>query len=163
MISLGAQILSLEELCRQRSRLGRVVMTSGGYDPIHPGHISCIQESRSFGDTVVVVVNGDHFLAQKKGVSFQSLPVRVSIVSALKGVDIVVPYETDKETSVIEPLTKICPDVFTKGGDRIDVKTIPEWECCEKLGIEIKTGVGLDKQWSSSSFLKKWDTRACGR
>ena len=159
MISLGAKILSLEEIRSERQFLGKVVMTSGGYDPIHPVHISCIQESENFGDTVVVVVNGDSFLTKKKGMPFQDLQTRVAIVSSIKGVDIVVPYETDLETSVVIPLEIIKPDIFTKGGDRVDMKTIPEWDCCQKYGIEIMTNVGFEKKWSSSEFLKSWDRR----
>src|SRR5687768_7983963 len=59
-----ARILSLDEFERLRARddLGTIVCTSGGFDPIHPGHVTCIVESKQFGDTLVVVVNGDGFL-----------------------------------------------------------------------------------------------------
>lgn len=53
-------------------------------------------------------------------------------------------------------LDKIKPHIFTKGGDRIDASTIPEWNTCQKHGIEIISGVGLSKLWSSSDFLKEW-------
>ena len=53
-------------------------------------------------------------------------------------------------------LEAIRPDVFTKGGDRVDARTIPEWEVCEAIGAEIVTGVGRSKEWSSSWFLDNW-------
>lgn len=50
--------------------------------------------------------------------------------------------------------------VFTKGGDRVDAPTIPEWDVCQELGIEVVTGVGADKRWSSSWFLDAWSQSA---
>lgn len=156
--TLGAPILPLEEAAAARPGWpGRVVLTSGGYDPIHPGHISCILDSRAYGDTVVVVVNGDAFLRAKKGRPFQDVSTRCLIVSALRGVDYVVPFEIESDQTVRVALEALHPDVFTKGGDRVDAETIPEWETCRRLGIEVVTGVGLDKQWSSSDFLADWE------
>ena len=65
-----AKIISFEEFDLIRGSLGKIVCTSGGFDPIHPGHITCIHESKNYGDTVVVVVNGDNFLNNKKGKPF---------------------------------------------------------------------------------------------
>jgi cytidyltransferase-like protein len=157
----GAKIVTFEELDSLRQHLGKIVATSGGFDPIHPGHISCIQESRKYGDTVVVIVNGDSFLTRKKGKPFQDLATRMLIVSALREVDYVVPFISDVNT-VDEALAKLKPAVFTKGGDRVDKDSIPavEWDICEKLGIEIVGGVGLDKFWSSSDFLRDWEEHA---
>jgi D-beta-D-heptose 7-phosphate kinase/D-beta-D-heptose 1-phosphate adenosyltransferase len=155
MQTLGAPIVTFDEFAAKRPA-GRVVMTSGGYDPVHPGHISSIQESRRYGDVVVVVVNGDAFLSAKKGRSFQDLETRCLVVSALRGVDYVVPFEIEADPTVREALRRLRPDVFTKGGDRVDEKTIPEWEVCHELGIEVVMGVGEDKRWSSSWFLQAW-------
>lgn len=153
----GAEILSLSDFAKIRPQLGKVVMTSGGYDPIHPGHISCIIESKKHGDVLVVVVNGDHFLAAKKGKPFQNLETRSLIVSGIEGVDYVVPFEIEGDQTVNKALETIKPDVFTKGGDRVDAKSIPEWEVCKKYNIEIISGVGEDKKWSSSWFLNEWN------
>lgn len=92
MEGLGARIVSFDEFdgCRPA---GRIVATSGGFDPIHPGHINSLQESRRYGDIVVAVVNGDLFLTAKKGKPFQNLEARCLIVSAIAGVDFVVPFE----------------------------------------------------------------------
>ncbi len=159
----GAPIISMDELKILRPQLGKIVATSGGYDPIHPGHISCIVESKQYGDTLVVIVNGDAFLTAKKGKPFQDLATRSLIVSSLRGVDYVVPFEIEGDLSVIQALNEIKPHIFTKGGDRVDAKTIREWDTCQKHGIEIMTGVGLDKKWSSSWFLKDWTDHAGGQ
>lgn len=156
----GAKIVSFEEFAKLRPKLGKVVMTSGGYDPIHPGHISCIIESKKYGDTLVVVVNGDAFLTAKKGKPFQNLETRSLIVSGIAGVDYVVPFEIKDDQTVNKALELLKPDVFTKGGDRVDESTIPEWEICKKHQIKIITGVGLDKKWSSSWFLNEWNKKA---
>ena len=151
-----ASIISFEEFEALRPRLGRIVCTSGGFDPIHPGHVSCLHQSKQYGDTLVVIVNGDHFLKTKKGKPFMDLDTRCHIVSYIKGVDYVIPFEIKNDQTVSVALDKIKPHVFTKGGDRIDASTIPEWKICEQYGIEVISGVGFDKKWSSSDFLREW-------
>jgi cytidyltransferase-like protein len=155
MDDLGAPIVSFERFEAGRPE-GRIVVTSGGFDPIHPGHISLLQESGKYGDVVVAVVNGDAFLRAKKGRPFQDLQTRCLIVSAIRHVRYVVPFEIEGDLTVNEALRRLRPDVFTKGGDRVGAETIPEWEICKELGIEVVTGVGADKQWSSSCFLEAW-------
>ncbi len=151
-----AKIVSFEEFENLRSTLGKIVCTSGGFDPIHPGHMSCIQESKKYGQTLVVIVNGDNFLIKKKGKSFMDLKTRCQIISFVKGVDYVIPFEIKNDQTVCVALEKIKPHIFTKGGDRIDAQTIPEWEICRKNNIEIISGVGFRKDWSSSDFLLEW-------
>jgi cytidyltransferase-like protein len=152
----GAKIVSLNEFAKLRHKLGKIVATSGGFDPIHPGHISCIIQSKRFGDTLVVIVNGDAFLTAKKGRPFQNLETRSLIVSGISGVDYVVPFEIEDDQTVNKALDIIRPQVFTKGGDRVDEASLPEWETCKKHKIKIEFGVGEDKKWSSSWFLKDW-------
>lgn len=155
-----APIVTLEQFAtiRDEQDLGRVICTSGGYDPIHPGHITCIVESQALGDTMVVVVNGDTFLRTKKGKAFQDLETRCKIVSAIRGVDYVVAFEIEDDMTVAPALNAIRPHVFTKGGDRKKGSTMPasEEEACERHGIELVDGVGLDKAWSSSDSLREW-------
>ncbi|HUA13545.1 MAG TPA: adenylyltransferase/cytidyltransferase family protein [Candidatus Sulfotelmatobacter sp.] len=153
----GAKIVSFDEFESLRPKLGKVVATSGGFDPIHPGHISCIYDSKKYGDTLVVIVNGDAFLTTKKGRPFQNLETRSLIVSGIAGVDYVIPFEIKNDQTVSKALEALKPDVFTKGGDRLDESTIPEWETCKKHNIEIITGVGVEKKWSSSMFLNRWN------
>lgn len=153
----GAPIVSFDEFEKLRPKLGKIVATSGGFDPIHPGHISCIIGSKKYGETLVVIVNGDAFLTAKKGRPFQNLETRCLIVSGITGVDYVIPFEIENDQTVSKALDAIKPDVFTKGGDRKDQATLPEWDVCKKNSIEIVFGVGEDKKWSSSWFLNRWN------
>lgn len=157
--SWGAPIVSFEEFAKLRPKLGTVVATSGGFDPIHPGHISNIIESKKYGDTLVVIVNGDAFLTTKKGRPFQNLETRCLIVSGIREVDYVIPFEIKKDQTVGKALAAIKPDVFTKGGDRNDKASLPESEqkAIDNHNIQVIYGVGEDKKWSSSWFLKEWD------
>ncbi len=150
------KILSFEEFDKIRSNLGKIVCTSGGFDPLHPGHASCIIESKQYGDTLVVVVNGDGFLKRKKGKSFMNIQTRCAVVTCLREVDYVIPFEIDGDQTVREALRRIRPNVFTKGGDRVDHTSIPEWDVCLELGIEVVSGVGMPKYWNSSDLLKEW-------
>jgi cytidyltransferase-like protein len=151
-----ARILTFEEFDQIRDRLGRIVATSGGFDPLHPGHASCIIESKKHGDTLVVIVNGDTFLKNKKGKAFMDLQTRCNIVSCLREVDYVIPFEIENDQTVCEALRRIRPHVFTKGGDRVDFTNIPEWDVCQELGIELVPQVGKPKFWNSSEFLREW-------
>jgi len=154
-----APIVDFDYVDAHRASLGTIVCTSGGYDPIHPGHMSCIADSKRFGDTLVVLVNGDAFLTAKKGKPFQDLVTRCRIVSHVRGVDLVVPFEVEGDQTVTEALRRLKPHVFTKGGDRVDAATIPEWDVCRDLGIRVETGIGEPKLWSSSEFLSKWSSK----
>ncbi len=157
-----APILTLDEFAALRNdpaaRLGVVVATSGGFDPIHPGHVTCIVESAGYGDTLVVIVNGDDFLIRKKGRAFQDIGTRAAIVSAIRGVDYVVKFEIENDPTVAVALRAVRPNIFTKGGDRVKGQSLPDSEesACRDLGIEIVDGVGLKKAWSSSDFLAEW-------
>lgn len=151
-----APIIQLSEFEYLREKLGKIVCTSLPADPIHPGHLSCLRESTIYGDSLVVIVNGDWFLAQKKGSPFMPLEMRTQIVSGFRGVDVVVPFEIEDDMTVCEALRVLRPHVFTKGGDRFDSKSIPEWSVCEEYGIEIVTGVGDSKVHSSSNILEDW-------
>ena len=151
-----AVIVDLNEFPGLRAGLGTIVATSGGYDPLHPGHASCLLDSSRYGDTLVVIVNGDGFLRRKKGKPFMDLKARCQVVSCMRTVDFVIPFEIEDDDTVCEALRVIRPHVFTKGGDRTDMSNIPEWGVCTELGIEVISGVGLDKAWSSSDYLETW-------
>lgn len=160
-----APIFDLESFAAARAGYdGSIVATSGGFDPIHPGHISCLLASKDHvmahtgtrPEALVVIVNGDGFLRNKKGEAFQDLATRCRIVASLRGVDAVVGYETDTDMSVEGALRVIRPRYFTKGGDRTDATNIAEWPLGQELGFEIVTGCGVDKEWSSSDMLARW-------
>ena len=152
------KVVTLEEFAkiRETQDLGKIVATSGGYDPIHPGHASSLIESKKLGDTLVVIVNGEGFLRDKKGKAFQDLETRCFVVSCIKGVDYVIGFESETDMTVIEPIKVIKPHIFTKGGDRTDFSNVPEVQVCQELGAKFVAGVGLPKNWSSSDSLKDW-------
>ncbi len=157
--NLGAPILSLKQFARLRPTLkGKIIMTSGGFDPLHPGHISCFIESKKLGDILVVAVNGDSFLKSKKGTSFQDLETRSLIISGIRGVDYVVPFEVSGDVSAAKALAAIQPHIYTKGGNRTGASHMPkgDLDAFEKYHIKVKYRVGIDKIWSSSDFLEQW-------
>ncbi|MFA6338958.1 MAG: adenylyltransferase/cytidyltransferase family protein [Candidatus Paceibacterota bacterium] len=137
----------------------KVVVISGGFDPIHVGHIRMIHEAAELGDELIVIVNNDNWLRKKKGFAFIDEGERMEIVKAIKGVDKVAlsehgPNPTDM--SVCAELEKIKPDIFANGGDRTD-KNIPEIPVCEKIGCKMVFGVGVGgKVQASSDLLRRY-------
>jgi D-beta-D-heptose 7-phosphate kinase/D-beta-D-heptose 1-phosphate adenosyltransferase len=132
----------------------KIVATSGGFDPLHIGHIRCFKEAKALGDWLIVVLNSDRFLIQKKGFVFMPFKERKELIASIKYVDEVVNC-IDKDQSVCETLTKIRPAVFAKGGDRT-LENIPEAKICQRLGIKMIFNVGGKKVQSSSWLLKKF-------
>lgn len=132
-----------------------VVAVSGGFDPIHIGHIRMIGEARAHGDELVVIINNDNWLRVKKGYVFMPQEQRKEIVGAIKGVDRVVCTNHKKNTtdmSVCETLNKLKPDIFANGGDRVTTN-VPEGALCKKLGIKMVWNVGNGGKVQSSSWL----------
>ena len=160
MHPLGTPIVvTVDEFVRLKPSLGRVVAVSGGFDPLHSGHLELFSEAKKLGDTLVVILNNDHWLAKKKGAAFMSEAQRAQIICALRMVDGVVLSEHPEDPldmSISSELERIRPHVFANGGDRRDRETVPEWQVCEDYGIEFITGIGGEKRWSSSSLLKNW-------
>jgi len=132
-----------------------IVVTSGGFDPIHIGHLQCLQASADIaGDGIMIaVVNGDAFLRNKKGYAFMDLHTRMSIVSAIRGIDYVVAYEDEDDMTVCEPLRVLRPIFFTKGGDRNCSANVPEFDVCKEIGCTVLFSVGGDKIQSSSELV----------
>jgi len=128
-----------------------LVAVSGGFDPIHIGHIRLLQEARRLG-YLVVILNSDRFLTIKKGRAFMPFNERKRILESIKYVNRVVPC-IDKDQTVCKTLEKIKPDIFANGGDR-DGKNIPEIEVCEQNNIKMIFGVGGNKIKSSSNLIK---------
>lgn len=134
-----------------------LVAVSGGFDPLHLGHLEHIHRARQLGDALVVILNGDAFLMQKKGYVVQPEEERAYILAGLRDVDMVyIHHPTQKgDMSVCEALEIVRPDIFAKGGDRApDRDPIPEVFTCARLGIKIEYGVAdLDKSKYSSSII----------
>ena len=135
----------------------KIVVTSGGFDPVHIGHIRCIQESAAIATphgVLVVIVNGDGFLVRKKGKPFMPHQERMEIIDALRGVDYVTGWDDGSQT-VVGALELLQPHVFAKGGDRSVSSNVPEVGVCERIGCRIAYGVGgTDKIQSSSNLIK---------
>jgi D-beta-D-heptose 7-phosphate kinase/D-beta-D-heptose 1-phosphate adenosyltransferase len=132
-----------------------VVAISGGFDPIHIGHLRSIKEAKKLGDKLMVILTRDEQLIQKKGYYFMPYEERKEILESVEGVDRVVP-NIDAQITSNESLEYYRPDIFAKGGDRTE-DNMPEIEkmICEKIGCKIVYGVGGDKIQSSSSLVKR--------
>jgi D-beta-D-heptose 7-phosphate kinase/D-beta-D-heptose 1-phosphate adenosyltransferase len=128
------------------------VLVSGYFDPIHSGHMSYLREAKKLGDYLIVVIDGDDRTKAKKGKPFLPAKVRRDIIKEFKFVDKVY-IEND---NVKRALKKFKPDIFAKGWDRKSRETIPEWDFCHQMGIEIRTGVGQTVKTKSSDYLREW-------
>lgn len=138
----------------------KIVIVSGGFDPIHSGHISYFNAAAELGDKLIVALNSDDWLVNKKGKFFMPFNERKNIIENLKQVDAVIDFEDDDHGSAINALLKvkqIYPDdivIFANGGDR-NKENIPEMSLS---GIDFKFSVGGDDKKNSSSWiLKKWE------
>jgi len=133
--------------------MGKIVATSGYFNPLHIGHVRLIQAARRLGDRLVVIVNNDAQVKLKGSVPFMDEAERVEIVRAIAGVDEVV-LSIDKDKTVRETLKLVRPDIFAKGGDSV-IQLVPESHTCRDMGTKIRYGVGGEKVQSSSSLIKK--------
>ena len=139
----------------------KTVAVSGGFDPIHVGHIRLINEAKKLGDKLIVIINNDNWLRAKKKYNFMHEQDRAEIISNLKSVDEVIltnHEENTKDMSVCKELKIIKPDIFANGGDRKQ-DNIPEYDVCERLGIEMIFNVGGEKLRSSSEIVKKANSK----
>ena len=129
------------------------VMVSGGFDPVHAGHIRMIRDAAQYGD-VIIVANSDDWLFRKKGFIFMEWDRRVEILNAIKGV-ILVDSVDDTDGTVCEAIRRLKPTYFANGGDRGRTNT-PEQDVCEELGVKLLWGIGgVEKLESSSELAKK--------
>lgn len=138
-----------------------VVVLSGGFDPLHEGHIAMFRNSKKLFDYVVVGLNSDSWLARKKGKPFQSFSTRLSVLASIKYIDEVISFD-DTDNSAIA-LIKQCQDkfpnstiTFGNGGDRSN-HNYPEYSYCIENGVRLHDELGgSDKKNSSSSLLTAW-------
>ena len=130
----------------------KTIMVSGGFDPVHVGHLRMFQDASKFG-SVIVVLNSDEWLQRKKGYSFMSFEDRKEIIEAFECVWKVVGVD-DSDDTVVDALHKFHPNIFANGGDRFP-KNTPETAICEKLEIETLWGLGGEKIRSSSDLVKE--------
>ena len=143
----------------------KTVVVSGGFDPVHIGHIELMKAAKALGDRLIVILNNDSWLKKKKGFVFMNESERKAVLEAFKYVDrVLVTSHPDDPTdmSICRELELLKPDIFANGGDR-DKKDAdnrasslnPEQELCAKLGIKMIFGVGGKKQQSSSELVRR--------
>jgi len=129
-------------------------MISGGFDPLHIGHLEMIKEAKKLGDKLLVVLNCDDWLVRKKGKYFMNQNDRAELVGSIRYVDDVYVLQSDSN-DVGEAIAKFKPDIFANGGDRKDEASIPEAKLCKEFGIEMVFNVGKSGKIRSSSDLLK--------
>jgi cytidyltransferase-like protein len=137
----------------------KIIVVSGGFDPIHSGHISYFNDAKKLGDRLVVALNSNDWLVNKKGKFFMPFEERKVIIENLSSVNSVIDFEDDDSGSAVNALIKVkemYPDdhiIFANGGDRNE-GNIPEMSVD---GIDFVFSVGGDDKKNSSSWiLKKW-------
>ena len=137
----------------------KIIIVSGGFDPLHSGHIAYFKSAKDLGDKLIVALNSDAWLVNKKGKFFMPFLERKAIVENLACVDLVVDFEDDELGSATNALIKVkemYPDdqiIFANGGDR-NKENIPEMSV-DNISFEFSVG-GDDKKNSSSWILKNW-------
>lgn len=140
-----------------------IVIVTGGFDPLHSGHIEYFKSAKKLGDKLIVGVNSDEWLSRKKGRSFMPVTERAAIIHALEVVDEVHPLtpsmdEDNSCTKFLENMCELYPEteiIFANGGDRSS-NNIPEMSC-QAPNLSFAFGVGgEDKKNSSSWILKEW-------
>ena len=127
-----------------------LIAVSGGFDPVHIGHIRMIRDASRYGD-VMVIINSDDWLQRKKGYVFMPYEQRAEIMGNIKGVTLVTSVD-DSDGTVCQALKRHKPDAFANGGDRKTENT-PEMDVCEELGIQLMWAVGGNNKPQSSSWL----------
>jgi cytidyltransferase-like protein len=136
----------------------KIVLVTGGFDPLHSGHIEYFNAARELGDKLVVGINSDAWLERKKGRAFMPWNERATIISALHNVDRVINFNDDDNsaTDAIRKVKEIFENhsiIFANGGDR-HANNIPEMLIPDVL---FKFGVGGNNKANSSSWiLEEW-------
>lgn len=137
----------------------KIVIVSGGFDPLHSGHIAYFKSAKKLGDKLIVALNSDKWLKNKKSKFFMPFNERKLIIENISCVDLVIDFEDDElgsATNALKKIKEMHPDdhiVFANGGDR-NKENIPEMKVKD---IEFIFGVGgEDKKNSSSWILKEW-------
>lgn len=147
-----------------------IVLVTGGFDPLHTGHVSYLNHARDLGDALIVGVNSDAWLTRKKGRPFMPIKERAGVIQALKMVDAVVAFDNNYDVDnsavkFIQDTLNNYPEhnvIFANGGDRTS-DNIPEMEIADDR-LSFKFGVGgEDKANSSSWILDEWKTQKTER
>jgi len=151
--------------------MNKVVLTTGGFDPLHSGHIEYFKAARELGDHLVVGLNSDEWLTRKKGRPFMSFKERAAIIKELECVGEVIGFNDDDDSScaaimqVLQTKSTSWKIVFANGGDRDSAKNTPEFETYgDHPDVEFRWGIGgKNKKNSSSWILDEWKTQKTER
>ena len=137
---------------------GECVVVSGGFDPIHVGHLRMFKEASKLAPKLIVIVNSDSFLIEKKGYVFMPLAERMEIIEGFDVVDITV-ASIDEDLTVCQTLQWLAKKenvkIFANGGDRNNTNSIPEANVCRENKIAMKFNIGGGKIQSSSDLVTK--------
>jgi cytidyltransferase-like protein len=132
------------------------IVVSGGFDPVHVGHLRMFKAASALVPNLIVIVNNDNFLIEKKGYIFMPIAERMEIIEGFGVVDMVV-ESIDTDLTVCKTLEWLSKKenvkIFANGGDRDSKDAIPEAEICEQNNITMKFNVGGGKIQSSSSLV----------
>lgn len=128
------------------------ILVSGGFDPVHVGHVRYIKEAAKHGE-VIVALNSDEWLMRKKGYVFMPFVERQEILFSIHGVKSIYPVD-DSDNTVCEAIRSVKPDYFAKGGDRILTNT-PEVSLCNEMGVGLLFDIGGGKIQSSSDLVSR--------
>ncbi|MCX6741416.1 MAG: adenylyltransferase/cytidyltransferase family protein [Candidatus Parcubacteria bacterium] len=143
------------KLIKSKNKKPTVVVVSGGFDPIHIGHVRMIRAAKKLGDKLIILINNDHWLKKKKGYFFMPEKQRKEIIEAMAGVDKVLLTnhpKNPKDMSVCRELRKIKPQIYVNGGDRT-LDNIPEVPVCREIGCRMVFNVGKGGKVQSSSWI----------
>jgi D-beta-D-heptose 7-phosphate kinase/D-beta-D-heptose 1-phosphate adenosyltransferase len=142
-----------------------VVAVSGGFDPIHIGHVRMFENAKALGDELVVILNNDNWLKKKKGFAFMPEKERKEVIEGLRAVDRVVITKhkpNDSDMSVSHALHTVKPHIFANGGDRNEANAADpnsslykDLKACKELDIDMVFNVGKGGKVQSSSWLLK--------
>lgn len=138
-----------------RKKKKTVVAVSGGFDPLHIGHVRLFRDAKALGDSLVVILNNDNWLKNKKAHIFMPDWERKEIIEGIRFVDRVVltrHTKNPKDMSVCRELRVIRPDIFANGGDR-HTGNVPEVAVCEEIGAKMIDNIGDGGKVQSSSWL----------
>ncbi len=141
------------------AKMSKYYIVSGGFDPIHEGHIAMIKASAAESDGVILLLNSDEWLIRKKGTNFMNFKTRKIICENLKGVIEVIAFN-DADNSASDGIRLAREKyphaelVFANGGDRTK-ENIPETAMCLRCQVQMKFGVGGDNKANASSKILK--------
>jgi len=128
----------------------KTIAVSGGFDPLHVGHLRMMQEAAQHG-LLTVIINSDEWLLRKKGYVFMPWEERAELIESYDFVNQVVKAQ-DEDRTVVKSLDELRPDIFANGGDRGNINT-PEARFCRENDIEMMFGIGGGKIQSSSTMV----------